>query len=144
MTEQKSERPARGARAGRPQTTLKPTSITQFDDPKDRPRCLLAQAALARAKVFIDLAQAELIIAARHGASSADIVVDKTRLAELAASMAVMGRGDTVAPQRAAAILGVSLPTARRTGSQHGFAMKRGGRWQFDRAGLLRFLGGPA
>ncbi len=144
MTEQKSKRPARGARAGHLQTTLKPTSTTRFDDLHNNLSGLEAQAALARAKVFIDLAQAELIIAARLGASSAEIMVDQTRLAELAATIAVMGRGDTIAPQRAAAILGVSIPTARRTGRRNGFATKRGGRWEFNRAGLLRFLGGPA
>jgi len=144
MTEQKSKRPARGARAGHLQTTLKPTSTTRFDDLHNNLSGLEAQAALARAKVFIDLAQAELIIAARLGATHSDLSANQARLAELAATIAVMGRGDTVAPQRAAALLGVSLPTARRTGRQHGFATKRGGRWQFDRAGLLRFIAGPA
>ncbi len=143
MTEQKSERPARGARAGRLQTTP-PLSTTRNGDLHDTPSGRETQAALSRASVFVDLARAQLIIAARHGASSADTLGDQARLAELAATIAVMGKGDTVAPQRAAALLGVSLPTARRTGSQQGFARKLAGRWQFDRAGLLRFLGGPA
>jgi len=142
MTENERKRPDRNLRAGHFGNTP-PTRTTQFDDPKDRPRGLLAQASLDRAQVFVDLARAELIIAARHGASSADTLGDQARLAELAATIAVMGKGDTVAPQRAAALLGVSLPTARRTGRQHGFAIKRGGRWEFNRAGLLRFIGGP-
>ncbi len=144
MTAQQRKRPDRNLRAGHLGNTLKPTSTNRFDDPEDRPRGLLAQAALARAKVFIDLARAELIIAARLGATHSDLSANQARLAELAATIAVMGRGDTIAPQRAAALLGVSLPTARRTGTQHGFARKLAGRWQFDRAGLLRFLGGPA
>jgi len=140
MTEQKSERPARGARAGHLGNTP-PTRTTQHDVLQDTLSSFEAQAALARAQVFIDLGRAELIIAARLGATHSDLSANQARLAELAATIAVMGRGDTIAPQRAAALLGVSLPTARRTGTQHGFARKLAGRWHFDRAGLLRFLG---
>lgn len=136
------KRPVRVASRAGPIESSNHQSTDQIDRLSPTPSTSRSQASLTRIHGLLDQAEAEILVAARLGVLQADLQVEKARLAAIAAIVAVLDHGPTIAPDRAAFLLQVSPPTARRLGVRHSFARKSAGRWQFFREPLLAFIAG--